>query len=247
MRSVIARLLQDPGLDGACAGDGRGRHDAARRPRQPGAVGDHGRGRAADASGFRDGPESDLYIDAVFGTGLKRAPEGDLLELLRDLAVGATRCLRAAACGGGRALGSRPRQRADAGGWGRRAASASVPLCSLTVTFEVPKVGHVLADGPATCGQMAVVDLGLLKWRRDALTGVRGERGKPGRRAHGLIDLAADGRPPADRRATDRQTFRQAGRAQVRPRPRFDRLGPAGRTGAARLAARAALRIGAAW
>jgi NAD(P)H-hydrate repair Nnr-like enzyme with NAD(P)H-hydrate epimerase domain len=39
-------------------------------------------------AGLRDAPESDLYIDAVFGTGLKRAPDGDLLELLRDLGSG---------------------------------------------------------------------------------------------------------------------------------------------------------------
>jgi hypothetical protein len=44
--------------------------------------------------------------------------------------------------------------------------SATVPLCSLTVTFEVPKVGHVLADGRGLLWPIAVVDLGLLKWRQ---------------------------------------------------------------------------------
>jgi hydroxyethylthiazole kinase-like uncharacterized protein yjeF len=214
---VIARLLRTRGWEVRVLGMG----ETAAMP--PDARANRERWETMGAvaplthAGLRDAPESDLYIDAVFGTGLKRAPDGDLLALLRDLGSGrppfAGRLVAVDAPSGldldsGRML---------AGGRAEPA-SASVPLCSLTVTFEVPKVGHVLADGPATCGQIAIVDLGLLKWRR----------------AHwAAASVHAPDRPCSDdrpRRAGGPPTARrrQAGRAQVRPWPRGDRLGPGG-------------------
>jgi NAD(P)H-hydrate repair Nnr-like enzyme with NAD(P)H-hydrate epimerase domain len=136
-------------------------------------------------AGLRDGPESDLYIDAVFGTGLKRAPDGDLLELLRDLGVGGD----APFAGPRLWRWTRPRvSTSTAGGcWrvgGPSPSSASVPLCSLTVTFEVPKVGHVLADGPACCGRRNCRPRAVeMAARRDAARAGREPGQKPDPRA----------------------------------------------------------------
>jgi hydroxyethylthiazole kinase-like uncharacterized protein yjeF len=231
---VIARLLRTRGWEVRVLGMG----ETAAMP--PDARANRERWETMGAvaplthAGLRDAPESDLYIDAVFGTGLKRAPDGDLLALLRDLGSGrppfAGRLVAVDAPSGldldsGRML---------AGGRAEPA-SASVPLCSLTVTFEVPKVGHVLADGPATCGQIAIVDLGLLKWRRAHWAAASGTR---------LIDLAPMIAPAAPEGHRPPDVAKRGGH-------KYDHghavivSGPAGRTGAARLAARAALRIGA--
>jgi hydroxyethylthiazole kinase-like uncharacterized protein yjeF len=196
---------------------------------------------------LREGPESDLYIDAIFGTGLTRAPEGDLLDLLRHFAGRggahyATRLVAVDAPSGldlytGRML---------AGGTAEPS-SATVPLCALTVTFEVPKVGHFLAEGPACCGRIAVVDLGLLKWRgvcRDSRTGAPGGEGEaltPRARLIDRVPMVASARPPGHR-APD---FGKRGGHKYDHGHALVVSGPAARTGAARLAARAALRIGA--
>ena len=90
----------------------------------------------------------------------------------------------------------------------------------LTVTFHAAKPGHYLADGPAQCGHLAVADIGL-SHAVDAQT----------------VKLCAA--PEADTlRKTSPGHKYSHGHALVL-------TGGAGRTGAARLAARAALRIGA--
>ena len=179
---------------------------------------------------FREGPESELYVDAIFGTGLTRPPEGDLLDLLRHLAGrdGAQYVSRLVAVDAPSGLDL------DTGsmlaGGKAEPSSATVPLCALTVTFEVPKVGHFLADGPACCGRITVVDLGLLKWRgvrRDALTGAPGGGGGGAHAARAADRPCADGGQCAGP-GPPRAGLRQAGRAQVRPRPRTCRLGPGG-------------------
>ncbi len=246
---VIARLLA--GLGWAVRVLGLG--ETARMPPDAGA------NRAAwEAMGpvepleervFRSRPGSDVVVDAIFGTGLTRAPEGDLASLLchlggfgSDASFFTPRLVAVDAPSGldldsGRILG------------GGRAEpfSASVPLCALTVTFEVPKLGHFLADGPACCGRLEVVDLGLAKWRAERRDAVTGEVGKPGQpvtpRAH-LIDrtplvspaYVIGHRPPALAKMSGHKYTH--GHALIVS-------GPAGHTGAARLAARAALRVGA--
>ena len=35
------------------------------------------------------------------------------------------------------------------------------PFAALTVTFDSPKLGHFLADGPALCGKLVVADIGV--------------------------------------------------------------------------------------
>lgn len=90
----------------------------------------------------------------------------------------------------------------------------------LTVSFHGPKPGHYLADGPAHCGALAVADIGL---SHDPLPGA--------------VTLCAA--PAAARLAKEEGAHKYGhGHALVL-------TGGAGRTGAARLAARAALRAGA--
>lgn len=197
---------------------------------------------------LRRGPPNDLYVDAIFGTGLARPPVGDCLDVLTHI--------------GGR--------NGDAGYYTPRLVAVDAPsvLCldsgrslhpgwdcpraRLTVTFDSPKAGHLLAQGPALCGKLAVVDIGIGPWRAgsppDQSDGrPRGPRPRatlgrvepslapfprtPGAFVPGMLGKA--GWDEADR--THKFTF---GHAIVLG-------GPAGRGGAARLAARGALRMGA--
>ena len=182
---------------------------------------------------LRAAPRADLLIDAVFGTGLSRPPAGDVADVLRDLAAprggadgadGAAPPLVAVDAPSGLDLDS-----------GRALAPGAVPRAALTVTFEAPKIGHVLAEGPDRCGRLEVVDLGLAAWR----AAVRSEAGSG--RVHAVDRASAGG---------------QTGPVWVpdfhkRPGHKYDHghvvvvSGPSARTGAARLAARAALRVGA--
>lgn len=94
-------------------------------------------------------------------------------------------------------------------------------LCAdLTVSFHCAKPGHVLAEGPAHCGALVVAGIGL----RAAGGGVP----LIGAPARGVIDKGV---------VPGRHKY-QHGHALIVS-------GPMGRSGAARLAARAALRIGA--
>jgi hydroxyethylthiazole kinase-like uncharacterized protein yjeF len=90
----------------------------------------------------------------------------------------------------------------------------------LTVSFHRPKPGHYLADGPDHCGALAVADIGL---SHEALPGA--------------VTLCAA--PGAARLA------KGAGAHKFGHGHALVLTGGAGRTGAARLAARAALRAGA--
>ncbi len=92
-----------------------------------------------------------LVIDAIFGTGLSRAAEADIphiLGLLADMvefghgAVVAVDVPSGICADSGKPLGA--------------AASAS-----LTVTFHRAKIGHFLSSGPANCGLLHLVDIGL--------------------------------------------------------------------------------------
>ncbi|MEI4470373.1 NAD(P)H-hydrate dehydratase [Frigidibacter sp. MR17.24] len=87
----------------------------------------------------------------------------------------------------------------------------------LTVSFHAAKLGHVLAAGPAACGALAIADIGLAPF--DDGTGPRFARLSP--------DLPKRGGHKFSH-----------GHALVL-------AGPAGHGGAARMAARAALRVGA--
>jgi hydroxyethylthiazole kinase-like uncharacterized protein yjeF len=92
-------------------------------------------------------------------------------------------------------------------------------FAQLTVTFHREKLGHVLLRGPRACGKTVTVDIGL---RDEASSGAVGRVGPP--------DAARIGKFTGHKYGH--------GHALVM-------AGPMGRTGAARLAARGALRAGA--
>ncbi len=202
---------------------------------------------------LRSGPASDLYVDAIFGTGLTRPPEGEVARVLshiggrngdnayytpRLVAIDAPSVL---CLDSGRSL-------LRAGGY--------LPRARLTVTFDSLKVGHVLAEGPALCGRVAVVDIGIEPWRR--MTKLRRGpsrqwMGAVKRVGLGLVGPGDEGEPfalmhPGSFRA---KMLSKAGWVEDHKAHKFSHGhalvlgGGAGRGGAARLAARGALRVGA--
>ncbi len=212
---VIARLLRQDGWDvtvfllgdpNALPPDAQTNCDAWRRlgparPWDPDEIGE---------------TSADLYVDAVFGAGLTRAPSDAVAQTLAGLGgeghvVVAVDAPSGLCMDSGRALGS-----AD-----------GVPFADLTVTFQWPRIGHYLALGPQQCGRLVCVDIGL------------------------------------DNRSVPPVTFpSDVARAYVGPSDDWDLqkaasahkyahghalicAGGLGKTGAARLAARGALRVGA--
>ncbi|MEM8633296.1 MAG: NAD(P)H-hydrate epimerase [Pseudomonadota bacterium] len=200
-----------------------------------------------DQTEFRGAPSTSLYLDAIFGIGLSRPAAGDLASFLRYLAGS-----------GGDYAHYQPRMVAVDVPSGLCADSGRVlgcpkpypfnslaPYAHLTVTFEAPKAGHFLADGPAICGKLAVKSIGLTTERSlepasEAPGGARGirlpkltlypdmEQGPE--EPHALFS------PVLNRKMSGHKY--DHGHVLVLS-------GGVGRTGAARLAARAALRSGA--
>ncbi len=173
-----------------------------------------------------DAAGADLIVDAIFGTGLSRgyAPPDRVGELFHSLFADGV-------WGHGTELSPYvvavdipSGLDADSG----RVLWSDSNWCGdigahLTVTFHRPKLGHILAEGPFYCGALEVVDIGLSD----------DGRGVPQAR---LPDpLLAE--PSLTKGAGESHKF-QHGHVHVL-------TGGMGRTGAARLAARAALRVGA--
>ena len=172
----------------------------------------------ADDTGY------DLYVDAMFGTGLVRPVEGQARAVLSGLAASPHHQQRlvcvdipSGLCAdSGRVLGA----------W-------DMPAAALTVTFHTAKPGHLLAQGPGHCGPLSIADIGLpadwrrsrgLSWGQVAQQVVRPDSFGP---AHLAVPRFAA--PP---------NKYSHGHAVVLS-------GGMGRSGAARLAARGALRVGA--
>jgi ADP-dependent NAD(P)H-hydrate dehydratase / NAD(P)H-hydrate epimerase len=206
---VVARMLKERGWAvavflygdvGALPVDARASYE---RWRALGVVG----GWDADAIAAA---RADLFVDAVFGAGLSRAPEAGVMAAM--LALGG------AGAGPGRlvAVDAPSGVCMDSGrvlGVMSRAARAS-----LTVTFHRMRPGHFLAQGPAHCGRVRCVDIGL--------------EGGGG----GGLALAAPAVGDLGKHLQDHKY--DYGHALVL-------AGGPGRGGAARLAARGALRVGA--
>ena len=155
---------------------------------------------------------ADLFVDALFGTGLGRALEGAVLDWAAGQAADPGSRAKTVAVDMPSGLCSDSGRTLDAAGHSVRAA--------LTVSFHAAKLGHYLKDGPDRCGRVTVADIGLRPMQaRDSVVMVP--------------------HPEAAQLAKAEQGHKYAsGHALIL-------TGKAGRTGAARLAARGALRIGA--
>ena len=159
-------------------------------------------------------PDQGVIVDAIFGTGLTRAPEGDLGRIMNLLSNDALRDrIVAVDCPSGLDLdtGTFPGNGAQAG---------------LTVAFDSPKPGHLIAEGPTACGQLVVADIGLQAWRQRDPAGVHATAAPDEGTGRWLAKLHGKGHKFAHGSALVIAGGRDSG-------------------GAARLSARAALRIGA--
>ncbi len=172
-------------------------------------------------------PQSDLTIDALFGTGLTRPLEKPLAQILSTELGAFSVCKRIVAIDApsGLCMDS-----------GRFLADAGPLTADLTVSFHKMKLGHVLAEGPMACGQTVVVDIGLA------------QSNDQGRLSRSLQTNVNEGAMLVDAQTlggVDKlDTYLHSGH-------KFDHghalilSGGFGKTGAARLAARGALRVGA--
>ncbi|UWP93209.1 NAD(P)H-hydrate dehydratase [Aliiroseovarius crassostreae] len=181
----------------------------------------------------------DLIIDALFGTGLKRPFLG-----FRHLAMALNYCSSSREL-----LDGLPRVVAvdvpsglcaDSGKWlGDDQPLDHANLANLTLTFHSEKNGHLLEDGPPSCGTVDIVDIGLSSTQdpgtlsRNTLVNLSGEA-RLGRVVCRKVTLPLS---PYVSKFSDEHKYSH-GHALILS-------GPSGKGGAARLSARGALRIGA--
>ncbi len=194
---------------------------------------------------FKRWPDEDsgvsLILDALFGTGLARGFEGfgNLRKTLNwysefaDIAESDPRVV---------AVDSPSGLCADSGRW----LGCEMPIqfsgaANLTVTFHSAKPGHFLAYGAESCGKVVVVDIGLSSTKklgslsRRTLTDMFGDP-RLGRNLTSVLSV-----DDTNAHGTKKVVFEHKyahGHALILS-------GPLGTGGAARLAARGALRIGA--
>lgn len=189
---------------------------------------------------------ADVYVDAIFGTGFTRPPDGEIAAILHHMGGGGgdwafyNSRIVAVDCPSGLCL--------DSGAFlGRvREAGDFDLIARLTVAFDSPKPGHLLERGPTVCGELVIADIGLEPWR------VAAPDRPAAMRMPMLTAIWPEFRIPDSRRVTG-ENQRHAGWLTKRDVPghKFSHghaiviAGGAGHGGAARLAARSALRIGA--
>ncbi|NPD15343.1 NAD(P)H-hydrate dehydratase [Xinfangfangia sp. D13-10-4-6] len=235
---VIARLLHDLGWQIDLHFQG----EAQRLP--PDARANHDRwldlGPVLPFGGFDPWAQNyDLVIDALLGIGLSRPVTGPMAAVLDQISatVSINRGLSVA-------IDLPSGLCADSG-----RLMSQAPEVDLTVTFGFFKSGHFLADGPERCGQLICCDIGLSRELPFDLFR-RQEQGARGMRPHysALVQLA-DGRTLqpgfSARKSILDKGWGSYGEHKFGHGHALILGGPAGRSGAARLSARAALRIGA--
>jgi len=106
----------------------------------------------------------DLIVDAVFGTGLTRPLPDDLAEALDETLMDVwprshAICRMALDCPSGLNLdtGMVPRPQSDTECTRPRHLNSA----HLTVSFHSKKIGHMIGLGPTLCGDVRIVDIGL--------------------------------------------------------------------------------------
>ncbi|GAA6162618.1 bifunctional ADP-dependent NAD(P)H-hydrate dehydratase/NAD(P)H-hydrate epimerase [Pelagimonas sp. KU-00592-HH] len=167
-----------------------------------------------------------LVVDALFGTGLTRSVELPLVALSPEPALGSDYKLVSVDVPSGLCSDSGRQILNESPDQGGIAAPSD-----LTVSFHREKLGHRLADGPASCGKTVVADIGLEGWTRPR---VGADGGCPAVPPGDIVTLV-DG---------SNALLAKAGAHKFSHGHALILSGGAGKSGAARLAARGALRVG---
>lgn len=222
---VIARLLAQAGWSVRVLGSPvrAGSDAAAARARWTGPV------APLTPAAVAHGPPPQLWVDAIFGTGLSRPPAGQIAAIL-DLLGGPVPVV---------AVDGPSGLCLDSGvmlGRGRGTLPDTVRRAALTVTFDSPKAGHLLEHGPLVCGTLVVADIGLEPFR---------SLGRPDLTALWPSFGVADRRHTAETHGAWLRKQRSEGGHKFTHGAALIIAGGPGAGGAARLAARAALRVGA--
>ena len=194
-----------------------------------------GRGEVGASAAFDPWAHHGLFVDALFGTGLSRKLDAEVLRMISEL--GGDRVV-AIDCPSGYCLDS-----------GRALFDGDHMACAanLTVTFQFLKIGHMLANAPGGMGKLRTVDIGI-----NRLAALQHLKAVHNVRKNRKLD------PAAVVQLTDRTAFEAASHHPIgAPVSKFVAnhkyshghalilSGPPGHGGAARLTARGALRIGA--
>ncbi|MEM9144797.1 MAG: NAD(P)H-hydrate dehydratase [Pseudomonadota bacterium] len=252
---VTARLLHARGWKVDVFLYGCDAHDLSRLPadaqtnaRRWSTLGSIGDFSAVEPHGLRNA----VLIDALFGSGLSRPLDALALERLEeavggcsDLAAppGVTRLSIALDAPSGLCL--------DSGKWlggspTDRGLSDTITF-DLTVSFHALKRGHVLAEGPLACGRVSPISIGLDSRLGLARIGLL----RDGRVPSARVDPGARCRSISRVLLTDGEIGRLPHRKDTGSAHKYSHghalvlTGGVGKGGAARLAARGALRVGA--
>jgi NAD(P)H-hydrate epimerase len=155
--------------------------------------------------------DADIVVDAIFGTGLNRAPEGVVAETIRAINELAVPIVAVDLPSGANASSSEPFE--------------PCVNAALTVTFAAPKICHVFEPTALACGEVVVADISIP------------EAALEDENVTLALTTPADVLPLFSTRlaATHKGTYGTVGIV----------AGSAGRSGAAVLAARGAIRSGA--